>query len=87
MGYVEFANNHPPQTSSVNFHERGAIILFQSNAFFYGICTLQNNHAENGGALLSIESKLYIYGKVTIAYNTATRNGGDVYLSNSELNC
>ena len=89
MGYIEFVHNLQPQRSLSpdNFQEGGAITLFQSIVLFDGMCSLQNNQAENGGALLSTESKLYINGKVTIAYNTATRNGRGVYLSNSELNC
>ena len=75
----------PPQTGSLQ--EGGAITLFQSNAFFEGSCSLQNNHADNGGAMHSSESKIYVNGDVTIAHNTATGNGGGVYLSNSELNC
>ena len=90
MGYVEFANNHPEQSSTTadTFQEGGAITLFQSNAFFNGNCTLHRNHAErDGGALLSMESNLYVSGDVTIAHNMATRNGGGIYLINSELVC
>ena len=86
-GYVLFVNNQPPQTASGDFQTGGAIILRLSNAFFYGACNLEHNHAENGGAIYSTESKLYVNGYVTIAHNTATGNGGGVYLSTSELNC
>ena len=86
-GYATFVNNTPSQTVSSDFQEGGAITLFQSNAFFDGVCNLEHNHAENGGAIHSTESKLYVNGYVTIAHNTATGNGGGVYLSNSELNC
>ena len=86
MGHVEFVSNHPEQSSTI-LQEGGAITLIQSNAFFNGNCSLQHNHAENGGALLSSESKFYVNGNVTIAHNTATRNGGGVYLFNSELIC
>ena len=55
--------------------------------FFNGACNLEHNHAENGGAIHSTDSKLYMNGNVTIAHNTATRNGGGVYLSTSELYC
>ena len=86
-GYTTFVNNTPSQTVSSGFQEGGAITLFQSNAFFYGKCNLEHNHAENGGAIHSTESKLYVNGYVTIPHNTATGNGGGVYLSTSELNC
>ena len=52
-----------------------------------GVCNLEHNRAENGGAIHSTENKLYVNGNVTIAHNTATRNGGGVYLSTSELKC
>ena len=48
---------------------------------------LEYNQAENGGALLSIESKLYVTGNLTIAHNIASRNGGGVHLTESEVNC
>ena len=87
MGYARFENNQPPQTITGDFQEGGAITLLQSNIFFDGSCNLEHNLAGNGGAILSTESKLYVNGDITIAHNTATRNGGGVYLSTSELNC
>ena len=88
MGYARFVTNQPPQTTTDDFQEGGAITLLQSNVFFDGTCMLEHNHAKNGGAIHSTESKLYVTGNVTIAHNTATRNGGGVYLSaTSELNC
>ena len=75
-GHATFMNNH-----------RGAIIIFRSNVRFNGVCTFEFNHANNGGAIQATNSKLYVNGNLTIAYNTATRNGGGVYLSNSEFNC
>ena len=80
--YNTFASNQPP----INVQEGGAITLFQSNAFFHGICLLEHNHAENGGAIFSIDSKIYVTGNITTAHNTAGEDGGGVYLSNSELN-
>ena len=80
-------NNHPPQTTSGDFEEGGAITLFQSNIFFGTACNIEHNSADYGGAIYSTESKLYMNGNVTMAHNAATRNGGGVYLSTSELNC
>ena len=87
MGYARFVNNQPPQTTTGDFQEGGAITLFQSNVFLDRTCSLEHNLAENGGAIHSTASKLYVNGDVTVAHNTATRNGGGVYLSTSELNC
>ena len=89
-GFVKFENNRPPVTTAdPNFYEfeGGAMTLFQTNVFFGGICNLRHNLAENGAAILSTESKIFVYGEVSIAHNRATRNGGGIYLSNSELNC
>ena len=80
--YNTFASNQPP----INVQEGGAITLFQSNAFFHGICLLERNHAENGGAIFSIDGKIYVTGNIVTTHNTAGEDGGCVYLSNSELN-
>jgi hypothetical protein len=89
MGYnVTFENNQPAQNTMRDFEEGGAVTLFQSNLFFYGInCSFQYNFAENGGAIRSIESKIVVNGQLLIEHNRATRNGGGVYLLNSELSC
>ena len=90
-GHTAFLNNQPSQITTGEFldQEGGAITLtFQSNVFFDGIlCNLEHNTAENGGAIHSTESKLFLNGNVTIALNIATKNGGGVYLKNSQLNC
>ena len=83
-GYTRFENNTPGMDDT---QDGGALTLFQSNAIFNGICNLVHNHATNGGAIHSTESKIHVNGNVTITCNTATRNGGGVYLLNSELNC
>ena len=88
MGSVRFLNNQLSQTTSYSYMQvGGAVTLIQSNAYFYGSCSFENNHAENGGAILSTDSKLYVTGNVTVAHNTANRNGGGVYLMDSDLNC
>ena len=86
-GNANFVANHPRHSTTGDLHEGGAITLFQSNLVLDGVCTLEYNVAENGGAIHSTESKIYLNGHVVIAHNTATRNGGGVYLSTSELNC
>ena len=87
-GYVKFSHNQLSQTTTGNYlQEGGAMTLIQSNLFLDGTCRLEHNRAENGGAILSIEGKLYVTGNVTIAHNTANRNGGGIYLTESEVNC
>ena len=44
-------------------------------------------YAENGGAIFFIESKFYAKGDVTVAHNMANKNGGGIYLIDSELKC
>ena len=51
------------------------------NAFFV------HNYAKDGRGLLSAESSVYVNSDVYIAHNAAFRNGGGIYLSNSELKC
>ena len=85
-----FASNQSPKaTIDRNYQAGGAMTLFQSNIVFDRtcICSLELNHAENGGAIYSSESKIYVNGNVTILHNTALRNGGGAYLSISELYC
>ena len=86
--YVVFANNQAaPKNNTGDLQEGGAITSFQSNAFFYGTCSLEHNCADSGGAIYSIDSKIYVSGIVTISYNTASKDGGGAYLLSSELNC
>ena len=88
MGNVRFLNNQLPQSTTESYmQEGGAITLVQSNAYLGGNCNFEHNHADNGGAILSINSKIYANGNITIAYNVVNRNGGGVYLIDSELNC
>ena len=88
MGMVRFSNNRLPQSTTDSYmQEGGTVTLVQSNAFLGGNCIFEYNHADNGGAILSIDSRLYMNGNITIAHNVANRNGGGVYLMDSELNC
>ena len=86
-GYILLIRNRSPQITVEVNRQGGAITLIQSNAFFNGTCGLKQNCAENGGAIFSTGSKLYISGHVQITDNVATRSGGGIYLSNSEINC
>ena len=89
-GIVAFTNNiqlHTTTAQSVNFQDGGALSLFQSNVIFGGESSFECNRAENGGAIHSIESNLFVGGSMTLAQNRALRNGGGIYLSQSELSC
>ena len=86
-GFNLFDNCTTPQISRTNFEEGGALTAFQSMVYFEGITTFHNNQAQSGGAVHSTESVLNILGITLISHNTAARNGGGVYLSQSEVFC
>ena len=87
-GNVKFSHNQQSQTTIGNYlQEGGALTLVQSNSILDGKCSFEYNHAENGGAIFSIDSNIYVTGNVTIVHNTANRNGGGVYLTESDLEC
>ena len=83
-GHVTFKHS---TSSSSFFQEGGAMTIYRSTVIFEGTCSMEHNHAENGGALYATESKVYTHNIITIANNTATQNGGGIYLYQSELNC
>ena len=80
-----FTMNTPSQHNVYALQEGGSVTLFQSNLYFFGTSTLENNHADKGGAIYSTESKLHVFDTLVIAHNEVTRNGGGIYLVNSEL--
>ena len=88
-GLIAFTTNLQLHTivASVNFQDGGALSLFQSYVVFDGECLFESNHAENGGAVHSIESNIFVDGRMTLVHNQALRNGGGIYLSQSELSC
>ena len=88
LGNVKFLNNRQPLSITGNFlQEGGAITLVQSSAYLHGTASFEHNYAENGGAIFFIESKFYVKGDVTVAHNMANKNGGGIYLIDSELKC
>ena len=88
LGNVKFLNNRQPISITGNFlQEGGAITLLQSSAYLHGTASFEHNYAENGGAIFFIESKFYVKGDVTVAHNMANKNGGGIYLIDSELKC
>ena len=83
-GTISFLNNSSPIETTL-YQQGGAITSFQSQMSLYGTCTLIYNSAENGGAILATESKMFVYGELLIANNTAIKNGGGIYLYQSEF--
>ena len=61
----------------------GAIYCKRSSIFFYGTCTLSDNHAQEGGAVFLHQDVQYhvAHGAtVILANNTASYEGGGIYL-------
>ena len=86
-GLVIFRNNHQP-ADSPNERTGGAITLFQSTiTFLSDACIFEDNTAINGGAIHSSQSKLFIEGTIMSVNNSANKNGGSMYLDQSELVC
>lgn len=86
-GYSNFSNcSSLAQNTPPNLLKGGAITLFRSNIFFNGVSEMKYNYAENGGAILATQSKVYVNGELSVTKNRADRNGGAIYLYQSELN-
>ena len=75
------------EVDRINFQEGGALTAFQSTIYFEGTTTFDNNQADYGGAIHSTESVLNITGTTLVSQNLATRHGGGVFLSESEVFC
>ena len=86
-GDATFVDSYPSNTNSTIFPEGGAITAFQSEVILHGLCKFKNNSAKSGGALYATESQVCITGNTTISNNTAEKNGGGMYLYQSELKC
>ena len=84
-GCNRFVDNSPPQITVSNFREGGALTLVQSRLTVRGSSIFKNNHAETGGAIASTDSEIFLNDEVNITNNRAYKNGGGVYLSQSEL--
>jgi predicted outer membrane repeat protein len=85
--FNSFESGTIAQVNRINFEEGGALTTFQSTVHFEGTTTFDNNQADNGGAIHATESILNITGTTLVSQNSATRNGGGVYLSQSEIFC
>ena len=86
-GDATFVDSYPSNTNHTVFSEGGAITAFQSDIILHGLCKFDNNFAESGGAVRATESQVYITGSTTISNSTAGRNGGGIFLYQSELKC
>ena len=68
-------------------HYGGALVTFQSNVIFNGVCEMKENYAKKGGAIYATQSKLHVNGELSVTNNRAANNGGGIYLHQSELIC
>ena len=66
----------------------GALMSFQSDVFFSGLCNLTQNAGYYGGAVGADQSTLKITDNImTIENNTAHKTGGGIYLYRSVVHC
>ena len=84
-GCTKFFNCSPPENTTVNFKEGGALTLYQTTLSLQGEARFENNHAEIGGAVVATESQIYLNNRVYILNNSASTSGGGLYLSQTEL--
>ena len=84
-GCTSFVGGSPPDNTTVNFKEGGALTLYQTMLSFQGEARFEHNRAEIGGAILSTESEVFLSNKVYVLNNSASKSGGGLYLSQSEL--
>ena len=85
-GDAIFIDSYPSNTNKT-FSEGGAITAFQSEIFLCGLYKFDNNFAASGGAVRATESQVYIIGNTLISNSTAEKNGGAIFLYQSELTC
>ena len=85
-GNATFINSYPSSTNHT-YLEGGVITAFQSKIIHSGICKFKYNFAESGGAVYATESQVHITGNATLSNNTAEKNGGAIFLYQSELKC
>ena len=69
----------PPENTTVNFKEGGALTLYQTMLSFQGEARFEHNRAEIGGAILATESEIFLSDKVYITNNSASTSGGGLY--------
>ena len=84
-GCNRFSNCSPPKNPTASFKEGGALTLVQTTLTLKGQAIFERNHAEIGGAIVATESKIYLTEKVEANNNSASKSGGAIYLSQSEM--
>lgn len=80
-----FVGGSPQQSMVSSFQEGGALTLVQSRLTISGKSTFEGNSAETGGAIAATDSEIFLNDEVDIMNNSAYKNGGGIYLSQSEL--
>ena len=86
-GCIAVLNSTSPRDSTTSFKEGGALTLYQTTLYLQGRSRLENNRAEIGGAIVGTECEIVLNSnaKIDITNNTATKSGGGLYLSQSDL--
>ena len=84
-GCNRFTDGSPPQNTSTDLDEGGAVTLVQTTLTLRGVSRFEHNHAEIGGAIVATESELHLEDEVTVINNEAYNSGGGFYLSQSDL--
>ena len=84
-GCAKFINGSPPENTTANFKEGGALTLYQTMLSLQGEVRFEHNHAETGGAIVATESEIFLSNHVYVINNSAAVSGGGLYLSQSEL--
>ena len=84
-GCSRFTHGSPPQNTSTDLNEGGAITLVQTKLVLRGESRFEHNRAEIGGAIVATESELRLQDEVFVSNNQASNSGGGVYLSQSDL--
>lgn len=80
-----FLNGTTLHNATLKVKEGGAITAAYSRLTFHGITIFQYNQAIIGGAIVASQSEVHVRGAILVINNEATKSGGGMYLSQSEL--
>ena len=84
-GCNQFTGGSPPQNTSTDLNEGGALTLVQTTLTLRGESRFESNYAEIGGAIVATESEVRLQDEVFVSNNQASNSGGGFYLSQSDL--
>jgi predicted outer membrane repeat protein len=84
-GCSRFTKGSPPQNTSTDLNEGGALTLVQTTLTLRGESRFEHNFAEIGGAIVATESEVRLQDEVLVSNNRASNSGGGFYLSQSDL--